>query len=98
MAFDVLARWPQAVAGDVAKLAVGCIHPDDTQRPRFNEVCRALEGIQERYPASAQPSLEAAYGEASYPTMPSRIHATLAGSLRRYRQQSHSKLPNTSEL
>lgn len=46
---DREARWPREVASDVGQLALGCIHPDDVQRPRFNEVCRTLRGIQDRY-------------------------------------------------
>lgn len=54
---DVLARWPTAVSSDVAQLAISCIHADERQRPRFNEVCRTLKSIQERYPANTIPEV-----------------------------------------
>lgn len=53
---DPRARWPHAVSCDVAQLALACIHPDDAQRPRFNEVCKSLRAIQERYPAESDSS------------------------------------------
>lgn len=52
---DARARWPHAAACEVAQLALLCIHPDDKQRPRFNEVCRGLRAIQDRYPADRSP-------------------------------------------
>mmetsp|Transcript_123785 Transcript_123785/g.214595 ORF Transcript_123785/g.214595 Transcript_123785/m.214595 type:complete len:767 (+) Transcript_123785:97-2397(+) len=52
---DSRARWPHAAACEVAQLALLCIHPDDAHRPRFNEVCRGLRSIQDRYPADRSP-------------------------------------------
>jgi serine/threonine protein kinase len=66
---DAKARWPQGVAGDVAQLALSCIHPDDNFRPRFNEICRALKAIQERYPPDLQPVYTTYPAEAHSPTL-----------------------------
>jgi len=52
---DQLARWPRALAGEIAALALRCVSADDAQRPRFNEVCRTLREVQKRYPAGAEP-------------------------------------------
>lgn len=49
-ALDSTARWPLAAAAEVASLALACVDPDDGQRPLFNEVCRGLRGILDRFP------------------------------------------------
>eukprot|EP00929_Paragymnodinium_shiwhaense_P112187 TRINITY_DN80446_c0_g1_i1.p1 TRINITY_DN80446_c0_g1~~TRINITY_DN80446_c0_g1_i1.p1 ORF type:complete len:980 (-),score=178.09 TRINITY_DN80446_c0_g1_i1:169-3108(-) len=49
---DPLAAWPQPLAAEVAALALRCVDRDEAQRPQFNDVCRALRSLQERFPAS----------------------------------------------
>jgi len=52
---DRSAEWPLHTATEVASLALACIG-EESQRPRFNDVCRALRSIRDRRPPS-QPSI-----------------------------------------
>jgi len=56
---DPYACWPSAVVHEVASLALACIDHNCDRRPNFNDTCRKLRSIQERFPASEQESLGA---------------------------------------
>lgn len=47
---DPRAAFPLGAATDLVGLALSCIQPEDLRRPKFNDICRALRAIQERYP------------------------------------------------